>query len=170
MAEIEATFDFTSDNSIEADFVLYSAAYYDFKDGFSVDGHNVYLAPATDKTIGGVIIGSNLAISETGVVSVPEATETTKGVSRIATLEEVIFGEDNETIVTPYTLKQNLSFVFEQDIAENVWTIVHNLNRVPSVTVVDSAGNAVCGEERIIDENTIELIFNISFKGTAYLS
>lgn len=62
------------------------------------------------------------------------------------------------------------TFVFEQAIASDTWVINHNLNKKPSVTIVDSADNVVEGAEKYIDKNTIELRFNGAFKGRAYLN
>lgn len=62
------------------------------------------------------------------------------------------------------------TFVFDQTSAEQEWTIVHNLNRFPSVTVVDSAGSVCVGEVLYIDENTVKCIFSAPFSGVAYLN
>lgn len=65
---------------------------------------------------------------------------------------------------------QSKTFIFEQGIASDTWVINHNLNKKPSITVVDSADNVVEGAEKYIDENTIEIYFNGAFKGKAYLN
>lgn len=65
---------------------------------------------------------------------------------------------------------QSKTFIFEQGIASDIWVINHNLNKKPSITVVDSADNVVEGAEKYIDENTIEIYFNGAFKGKAYLN
>ncbi len=63
-----------------------------------------------------------------------------------------------------------LAFVYEQAVAANVWEIAHNLNREPSVTVVDTANNVVVGYVTYIDKNNIVVTFNAAFKGKAYLN
>lgn len=74
-------------------------------------------------------------------------------------------------LVTKEELKKATdTFVFEQGIASDTWVIEHNLNKRPSITVVDSADNVVEGAEKYIDENTVEIYFNGSFKGKAYLN
>ena len=65
---------------------------------------------------------------------------------------------------------QSKTFIFEQGIASDIWVINHNLNKKPSITVVDSADNVVEGAEKYIGENTIEIYFNGAFKGKAYLN
>ena len=65
---------------------------------------------------------------------------------------------------------QSKTFIFEQGVASDTWIINHNLNKKPSITIVDSAENVVEGAEKYIDENTIEIYFNGAFKGKAYLN
>lgn len=62
------------------------------------------------------------------------------------------------------------TFIYEQERASNSWTIQHNLNKFPSVVIVDTAGSAVVGDVQYIDENTINVSFNGVFSGTAYLN
>ena len=52
----------------------------------------------------------------------------------------------------------------------NIWTVVHLLNKYPSVTVFDSAGTIVFGNIRYIDLNTVELSFGEAFAGKAALN
>ena len=53
---------------------------------------------------------------------------------------------------------------------EKEWNVVHNLNRFPTVTVVDSGGSVVLGDVQYIDENQIKIVFTTSFSGKAYLN
>lgn len=62
------------------------------------------------------------------------------------------------------------TFVFEMGSAQTQWIIEHNLNKRPSVTVVDSADNVVTPAVQYLDDNHIKLEFNAAFKGTAYLN
>lgn len=61
-------------------------------------------------------------------------------------------------------------FVFEQGTASNVWTITHNLNKKPSVTVVDSADNVFYPAVQYIDLNTLVVTMNGATTGKAYLN
>lgn len=61
-------------------------------------------------------------------------------------------------------------FVFTQNVASDLWYVVHNLNKYPSVTVVDSGQNVVIGEVSYIDENTLQIEFTAPFSGKAYLN
>lgn len=48
------------------------------------------------------------------------------------------------------------------------WLVRHNLNKYPSVTVVDSSGRVCIGEVQYHDKNKLSLIFSAGFSGTAY--
>ena len=107
----------------------------------------------------------------------PPATETSRGTIRIATDEEAQAGISQDTAITPYTLHEvigsitgNTTYIHEQGLASDIWEINHNLNKWPSITVVDSAENVVMGDEQYIDNNTLVIRFNNSFKGKAYLN
>ena len=62
------------------------------------------------------------------------------------------------------------TFVFEFDASQSEWVITHNLEKKPDVTVVDSADNVLTCDVRYIDSNTVKIIFNAPFKGSAYLN
>ena len=62
------------------------------------------------------------------------------------------------------------TYIHDQATAASVWTIVHNLGKYPSVSVVDTGGNLVCGNVEYVDDDTCVVTFNAAFKGTAYLN
>lgn len=64
----------------------------------------------------------------------------------------------------------NLWYVHEQGVVSDSWEIIHNLNRFPSVTVVDTADNVVTGYVTYLDKNKVVVTFNAAFKGKAYLN
>lgn len=61
-------------------------------------------------------------------------------------------------------------FTFQQNVADTTWNITHNLNKYPSVLVIDTGGSVVEGEIVLVDLNTIQLIFSSAFTGTVYLN
>ena len=61
-------------------------------------------------------------------------------------------------------------FVFEQSESSKEWIIIHNLNKKPSVTVVDTEDRVVIPYVQYISDNEIHLEFNAAFKGWAYLN
>ena len=62
------------------------------------------------------------------------------------------------------------TFTHEQNSAAAVWNINHNLNKHPSVTVVDSSGQMVLGVIEYTDNNNVVLTFSGAFSGEAYLN
>lgn len=68
------------------------------------------------------------------------------------------------------TLK-SVSFIFEQAIASSEWVIIHNLNKKPSIYIVDSLERVQIPNEIIYDSpNQITVTFLAAFAGRAYLN
>jgi hypothetical protein len=65
---------------------------------------------------------------------------------------------------------QTLGYVFNQGVPSSQWTIVHGLDFIPNITVVDSAGSVVEGDYSYPDDNTVITTFVGAFAGKAYLS
>lgn len=62
------------------------------------------------------------------------------------------------------------AFVFNQGVPSTEWVITHNLQKQPSVTVVDSSGNLVMGSLTYNSENQLTLNFSRTVTGKAYLN
>lgn len=62
------------------------------------------------------------------------------------------------------------AYVHSQNIAANEWVINHNLNKFPSVTIVDSGGSVVVGDVQYLSMNKISVSFAGAFSGKAYLN
>lgn len=60
--------------------------------------------------------------------------------------------------------------VYNKNVPSNEWVINHNLEKYPSVTVVDSANSIITGEVTYIDMNTLKITFQAAFSGKAYLN
>jgi hypothetical protein len=61
-------------------------------------------------------------------------------------------------------------YMHVQGTAEAIWEVTHNLNKRPSVTVVDSMDKIVFGEVEYVDNNNVRLIFAGAFSGKAYFN
>ena len=61
-------------------------------------------------------------------------------------------------------------YAHDQAQAEAQWAIEHNLNKYPSVTITDSAGDQVEGEVRYNGLNSLTVRFSAPFAGKAYLN
>jgi len=64
----------------------------------------------------------------------------------------------------------DISYVHVQSVSATTWTIIHGLQFIPNITVVDSAGSVVEGDYSYPDENTVIATFIGGFTGKAYLS
>ncbi len=61
-------------------------------------------------------------------------------------------------------------YTHNQNVAAAQWDVNHNLNKFPSVQVVDSGGSIVIGDVKMIDSNNVTLIFSGAFSGKAYFN
>ena len=61
-------------------------------------------------------------------------------------------------------------YVHTQILAATVWSVVHNLNKYPSVMIVDSGDNVVVGEIQYLSLNSLQITFSVPFGGRAYLN
>ena len=62
------------------------------------------------------------------------------------------------------------TYVHKQTTSAIQWDINHNLDKYPSVTVVDSAGTQVYGDVNYVDRNHLTITFTSEFGGKAYLN
>ena len=60
------------------------------------------------------------------------------------------------------------TYIHNQGTASNTWVVNHNLEKFPSITVVDSANRVVIGDVIYNSENQLTVTFNGSFSGKAY--
>lgn len=90
-------------------------------------------------------------------------------------------GEGTETVCKTcpedYVLKSEVSeilkpqcYVHTQSVPADRWTVVHNLNRIPSVVVVDDTGTVVVGDVTHVDMNTLIIDFTVKFSGKACIN
>lgn len=64
----------------------------------------------------------------------------------------------------------DLTYEHIQALPEATWTINHPLNKIPSVTVIDSSGSVVEGEVEYPSSATAVVRFAAAFSGKAYLN
>lgn len=62
------------------------------------------------------------------------------------------------------------TYVHTQTVAANIWTVTHNLNKRPSITIVDSGENMVIGDVEYLDLNSLRVMFTNLFGGKCYLN
>ena len=76
----------------------------------------------------------------------------------------------NRRLLTPDDSDLDKHFTYTQAAPAAVWTVTHNLNKFPSVTVVDSANTEVVGEVRHISTTQAEITFSGAFAGKAFFN
>ena len=69
-----------------------------------------------------------------------------------------------------YLAATDKHFEFTQASPSITWTVNHDLNKFPSVTVVDSAGTQVFGDVDHTDNDNLTITFINQFSGKAYLN
>jgi hypothetical protein len=72
-----------------------------------------------------------------------------------------------------FTLSSGLAdktFVFTQGVPATTWNVQHNLQKFPSVSVVNNNDLLMNGEITYIDNNNITCNFSAAFAGKAYLN
>ena len=62
------------------------------------------------------------------------------------------------------------NFVYTQNVASNTWVVTHNLNKFPSVSVVDSANTLVNGQVEYNNINEVTISFRSAFTGKAFFN
>jgi len=62
------------------------------------------------------------------------------------------------------------NYVHIQSSPSASWVVTHNLNKRPSVVVVDSADSVVVGEVEYNSDNQVTLTFAGAFSGKAYFN
>ena len=61
------------------------------------------------------------------------------------------------------------SYEHIQAVASDTWTVNHNLNKYPSVTIVDSANDEVEGNVNHVSKTQLTITFSAAFSGKAFL-
>lgn len=61
-------------------------------------------------------------------------------------------------------------FTYIKSTPDKIWEITHDLDKYPSVTVVDSAGSVVMGDITYTSKSTLTVTFSAAFSGKAYLN
>jgi hypothetical protein len=111
-----------------------------------------------------------MGISQTQIAQIEEAFN--------KTVVDINITADNEnrtiTLVYRDTLSIQETFKFShihnQTVSSSTWSITHNLNKFPSVSVVDSSNEEVIGEVQHTNSNSLIVKFSAPFSGKAFLN
>lgn len=83
---------------------------------------------------------------------------------------DMIVETNDRRFITPLDEEILYTKVIPEIPSSSTWIIEHNLNKYPSVTIIDSGGNHVFGDINYIDRNTIEIKFTNANSGFVYLN
>ena len=110
------------------------------------------------------------SLTGTSYSIVADRTELTGQVELIAG-DNVSLDVDNENkTITVNSLGSDKNYIHNQLVASSVWTIIHNLDKHPSVTVVDSSDSVVVGDISYDSLNQLTVVFSAEFGGKAYVN
>ena len=73
-------------------------------------------------------------------------------------------------IFTPSSLVNNKEFIFTQAVPSIEWTVQHNMDKFPSVSVVNTNNILMYGNTTYVDANNLIINFSAGFSGKAYLN
>jgi hypothetical protein len=72
--------------------------------------------------------------------------------------------------IVSFNLSNDKTYVYTQSVPSTVWTIQHNLDKFPSVSVVNINNILMYGEVTYIDTNNLTITFSAGFSGKAYMN
>lgn len=124
-----------------------------------------------------VLIGQGNEISQFGHYSLTNyIVDPTNAEYYIATIAYIGGNGVVATQGTQYTIidfniaSGDKTFVFTQGVPASVWNIQHNLNKFPSVSVVDTSNTNVFSQIDYVDSNNLTITNTAQFAGKAYLN
>lgn len=87
---------------------------------------------------------------------------------------KVKFQEENSFIKTDFehinTKIGDKNFIFVQALPSTEWTIQHDLDKYPSVSVVDPNNNSIFGDVTYLSKSLLKVNFTALTSGVAYLN
>lgn len=132
----------------------------DTYDGVIKLDDNGSLTSSPKKITDGLGNQTPLSVSDTEVISTSDI-EATGFKTATGTKAQVLAADGSV---------QERTYTHVQATSSTTWSINHNLDTFPSVTVIDSVGNICVGHISYVDARNITLTFNQAFKGRAYLN
>lgn len=78
--------------------------------------------------------------------------------------------DDEQTHEYVDVIGSDKHFEFEETTPNTIWTLNHNLQKFPSVTIVSSSGDEVEGDINHVDDDNLVITFSAPFSGKAYLN
>ena len=67
--------------------------------------------------------------------------------------------------VSAISLESDKNYIHEQTTSATQWIVIHNLNKFPAVTIINSGQKEIIGEIQYLDLNTLVVAFDYSLTG-----
>jgi hypothetical protein len=83
------------------------------------------------------------------------------------------FTQDTISVAIDYEYVQEQvreNYVHDQQVASNSWVVIHELNKFPSVSIVNTANQAVVGDITYNSLNQLTITFTSPISGKAYIN
>lgn len=112
--------------------------------------------------------GSVFVVTENSILIVHDSPSNDGEIVTIAEQTILLVETDHQSSTS--NTSSSTTFTFEQSVASDTWNVMHNLDKYPSVSIVDSGGNLVDGEVKYVTSNRILINFTSPFSGKAYLN
>lgn len=178
-SEIVATLDENGEISVEltatnGEYTTPRGATYEVTERIGDGNENKYFISVNENTPGGVLELADVAPNISTVITQNYATK--EYVDTLLSGADVIsFVPTSEITSTNVQdaieeVRAKSKYVHTQASASTTWTITHNLQFYPNVTIVDSGENYVIGDVQYTSVNALVVTFAHSFAGKAYLS
>lgn len=135
-------------------------------------GDDPYVLPvATSDILGGIKVGENLIITEDGILSAVGGGFGTNNYENLINLPSI---NGIELIGNKTSAELNLTgdktYIHTQSVESDTWNITHNMDKYPSVVIIDNDGKAVMADIYYINLNEVRLNFNQPTSGKAALN
>lgn len=84
----------------------------------------------------------------------------------------IVIVDEDDNLVTNISslLSADKHYTHTQGTPVAIWNITHNLEKRPSVDIVDSGGTSVEGDIQYLTSNTLKISFGVPFGGKAYMN
>jgi hypothetical protein len=83
----------------------------------------------------------------------------------------LVEGESYAIVISsPSKTSADIHYVWDQQAAQSVWDITHNLGKYPNVTVIDTGNNVIYGDIQYLTVNRLQISFASANAGKAYLN
>lgn len=111
-----------------------------------------------------------MSISQTQMAQIAEA------FNKTVVAIDITADNENRTITLTYrdslSIQDNYKFshIHNQTVSSSTWSVTHNLNKFPSVSIVDATNAEVIGEVEHVNSNSLTIKFSAPFSGKAFLN